>query len=127
MLPRRRRRCRRSAELGEDLVRQVPHVLVDGVPLGLARLVGRCDFVPEEVLRGVATGAARVDARRRPDVDRRDRDAVGVLGGGRLLRQASLRFLGDARRGTGTAGPLREVGRGETHPGPVANPYSTPR
>ena len=44
-----------------------------------------------------------------------------------LLRQASLRFLGDARRGTGTAGPLREVGRGETHPGPVANPYSTPR
>ena len=65
---RRRRRCRRSAELGEDLVRQVPHVLVDVGPLGLARLVGRCDFVPEEVLRGVATGAARVDARRRPDV-----------------------------------------------------------
>ena len=29
--PRRRRRCRRSAELGEDLVRQVPHALVDVV------------------------------------------------------------------------------------------------
>ena len=83
-------RRRRSAELGEDLVRQVPYALVDVGPLGLARLVGRCDFVPEEVLRGVATGAARVDARRRPDVDRRDRDAVGVLGGGRLV----LRRLG---------------------------------
>ena len=109
------RRRRRSAELGEDLVRQVPHVLVDVGPVVRARLAGRCDFVPEEVFRGVATVFARVDARRRLDVDRRDRDAVLGLGVGRLglRRLGAFAVVLTTRFAVAPAGAAGREARGE--------------
>ena len=57
--PRRRRRCRRSADFRDDLVRQGSDLLVDVVPVRRVVQAWRSYPLREELFRGVAARAAR--------------------------------------------------------------------